>query len=150
VQPHGVRFTPDGVLLVPMVDAAGVLQNLQRIAPQRPADGGPDKRFLSGGRKSGLFHVIGQAEGATVLLLAEGYATAASVHEATGRPVVVVRFDAGNLKHVAEALRQCWMPRPTSHLRTRFTFRPWASAMAATDAPGCWHSARTCVLNSAP
>jgi hypothetical protein len=26
----------------------------------------------------------------------------------------------------------------------------WASATAATDAPGCWHSARTCVLNSAP
>lgn len=22
--------------------------------------------------------------------------------------------------------------------------------MAATDAPGCWHSARTCALNSAP
>jgi len=111
VQPHGVRFTPDGVLLVPMVDAAGVLQNLQRIAPQRPADGGPDKRFLSGGRKSGLFHVIGQAEGAAVLLLAEGYATAASVHEATGRPVVVC-FDAGNLKHVAEALRQRWPALP--------------------------------------
>ena len=27
--------------------------------------------------------------------------------------------------------------------------RPCASAMAATEAPGCWHSARTCALNSA-
>jgi hypothetical protein len=42
------------------------------------------------------------------------------------------------------------MPRPTSHLRTRLTFRPWASATAATDTSGCWHSARTCALISAP
>ena len=41
---------------------------------------------------------------ASVLLLAEGYATAASLHEATGRPVVVA-FDAGNLVHVAGELR---------------------------------------------
>ena len=38
----------------------------------------------------------------------------------------------------------------TKGLRTRLTFRPWASATAATDAPGCSHSAMTCVLNSAP
>ena len=108
---HGVRFLPDGTLLVPMVDPAGELQNLQRIAPAAPADGGPEKRFLPGGRKSGLMHVIGQAEGAPVLLLAEGYATAASLHEATGRPVAVC-FDAGNLRHVADALRQRWPVLP--------------------------------------
>lgn len=111
VQGHGVRCLPDGTLLVPMRDLAGELQNLQRIAPARPAGGGPDKRFLPGGRKSGLCHVIGQAEGAPVLLLAEGYATAATLHEATGRPVVVC-FDAGNLRHVAEALRQQWPALP--------------------------------------
>jgi putative DNA primase/helicase len=38
------------------------------------------------------------------VLIAEGYATAASVHEATGRPVVVA-FDAHNLKPVAELFR---------------------------------------------
>jgi putative DNA primase/helicase len=40
-----------------------------------------------------------------VLLLAEGYATAASLHQATGRPVAVA-FDAGNLAPVAKALHQ--------------------------------------------
>lgn len=42
------------------------------------------------------------------------------------------------------------MPRPTRHLRMRLTFKPWSRAMAATDAPGSGHSARTCAFNSAP
>lgn len=101
---HGVRYLPDGTLLVPMRDAAGELHNVQRIAPRRLKDS-PEKRFLPGGRKSGLWHMLGSAEGAPAVLLAEGYATAASLHEATGRPVAVA-FDAGNLVHVAKALRQ--------------------------------------------
>ena len=104
VQAHGLRFAPDGCLLVPLRDAAGDLLNLQRIAPERPAEG-TDKLFLKGGRKSGLWHWCGDPAGAGVLLIAEGYATAASVHQATGRPVAVA-FDAGNLAHVAKALRQ--------------------------------------------
>lgn len=104
VQAHGVRFAPDGCVLVPLRDAAGDLWNLQRIAPECPADG-TDKLFLKGGRKSGLWHWCGDPAGASVLLVAEGYATAASVHQATGRPVAVA-FDAGNLAHVAKALRQ--------------------------------------------
>ena len=104
VQAHGVRFAADGCVLVPLRDAAGALWNLQRIAPERPADG-TDKLFLKGGRKSGLWHWCGDPAGAPVLLVAEGYATAASVHQATGRPVAVA-FDAGNLAHVAKALRQ--------------------------------------------
>lgn len=104
VQAYGVRFAPDGCVLVPLRDAAGDLWNLQRIAPERPADG-TDKLFLKGGRKLGLWHWCGDPAGAGVLLIAEGYATAASVHQATGRPVAVA-FDAGNLAHVAKALRQ--------------------------------------------
>ena len=104
VHAHGVRFAPDGCLLVPVRDAAGKLWNLQRIAPERPADG-TDKLFLKGGRKSGLWHWCGDPAGALVLLVAEGYATAASLHEATGYPVAVA-FDAGNLAHVSKALRQ--------------------------------------------
>lgn len=105
VQGHGVRFLPDGTLLVPMCNAAGELLNVQRIAPQRPADGAPEKRFLPGGRRSGLWHTIGPVEGAGPMLLAEGYATAATLHEATGLPVAVC-FDAGNLVNVAKALRE--------------------------------------------
>lgn len=102
---HGVRFLADGTLLVPMRDAEGTLQNLQRIAPAKPASGAPEKRFLPGGRKSGLWHELGQVDGAPVLLLAEGYATAATLHEASGWPVAVA-FDAGNLVYVAKALRE--------------------------------------------
>lgn len=104
VQAHGLRFLPDGTALVPLRDAGGVLWNVQRIAPERPAKGS-DKLFQKGGRKSGLWHLLGQPEGAAVVLVAEGYATAASLHEATGLPVAVA-FDAGNLAHVAKALHQ--------------------------------------------
>ncbi|MFN9726664.1 DUF927 domain-containing protein [Acidovorax sp.] len=104
VHAYGVRFAPDGWLLVPVRDGEGTLWNLQRIAPER-AQYGTDKLFMKGGRKAGLWHTLGASEAASVLLLAEGYATAASLHEATGHPVAVA-FDAGNLAGVAKALRQ--------------------------------------------
>jgi putative DNA primase/helicase len=105
VQAHGVRVAADGWLLVPLRDAAGTLWNVQRVAPWPPLNGGPDKLFLKGGRKSGLWHMLGRVDPVPdVLLLAEGYATAASLHEATCYPVAVA-FDAGNLAHVAKALR---------------------------------------------
>lgn len=110
---YGVKFLEDGTLLVPMRKACdgpeAQLQNLQRIAPAKPtpeqeARGWREKRFLPGGRKSELLHWLGDPVGAPVLCLAEGYATAASVHAATGRPVAVC-FDAGNLVNVAKVLR---------------------------------------------
>lgn len=101
---HGGRFLPDGAFLVPATDAAGDLVNVQTIKPERPADGGPEKLFIKGARKAGTWHMLGEPEAAPWLLLAEGYATAASVHEATGRPVAVA-WDSGNLPKVARALR---------------------------------------------
>ena len=106
VQGHGVRVAPPGVLCVPLRDAAGVLWNLQRIAPTRP-EKGTDKLFFKGGRKTGLWHWCGDPAGAAVLLIAEGYATAASIHQAGGWPVAVA-FDAGNLIHVARELRRLY------------------------------------------
>lgn len=115
VQGYGVRYLRDGTVLVPLCDAAGQLQNLQRIAPAKPTDeeeakGRREKRFLPGGRKKGLWHAIGGAVapgagvgGVRALLVAEGYATAATLHEALGRPVAVA-FDAGNLAEVAVAV----------------------------------------------
>lgn len=104
VQAYGLRFLDDWAL-VPLRDAEGKLWNLQRIAPEPPAGGGSDKLFLKGGRKSGLWHMLGEPIGSEAVLIAEGYATAASIHQATGRPVAVA-FDAGNLVHVAKALHQ--------------------------------------------
>ena len=94
-------------LLVPLVDAAGKLWNVQRIAPTVLEGGAPSKLFTKGARKSGLWHVLGALQGAGTALLAEGYATGASLHQATGLPVVVA-FDAGNLLPVAKALQQAY------------------------------------------
>lgn len=96
VKPHGIRQRND-VLLVPMRDASGELWGVQTITP----DGA--KRFLRDARKRGL-HALGGAI-VDVLAICEGYATAASVHEATGYPVAVA-FDAGNLEPVAKTLRE--------------------------------------------
>lgn len=105
VMPYGVRVVPDGRLLVPMRDAELKLWNVQTIAPAAPANGGPEKRFLAGGRKSGLWHwIVGDPRDFSVLMICEGYATGASIHEATGRTVAVA-FDAGNLAHVARLVR---------------------------------------------
>ena len=111
VHPHGVRFTAGAGVLVPMRDGAGVLWNVQRIDPEKPKEGGTDKLFQKGGRKSGLWHMLGTVGSDTappaVLLVAEGYATAASLYEATGYPVAMA-FDAGNMSHVAKALRSLY------------------------------------------
>lgn len=95
VQPHGLRMEGDA-LIVPMRGTDGALHGLQTIGP----DG--EKRFLPGARVGGCYHAIGRPEG--VLIVCEGYATGASIHEAT-RHAVAVAFNAGNLEAVALALR---------------------------------------------
>ena len=94
VNPYGVR-SEGNQLLIPMRDTSGTLCSLQIITP----DG--DKRFLFGGKVRGCYHSIGKPEG--VLIVCEGYATGASIHEATGHAVAVA-FNAGNLESVAVAL----------------------------------------------
>jgi putative DNA primase/helicase len=91
-----------GALLVPMLDEDGVLWNLQAIFPEVSPELDRDKDF-GGGRKAGLFLAIGNPT-ATVLI-AEGYATAATLHEYT-RHQTYVAFDAGNLKAVALIVRK--------------------------------------------
>lgn len=88
------------IILVPMRDVDGELWGIQRIFE----DG--QKRFLSGQRILGLFHVIGEISNDTKLAyVAEGFATGASVHEATGLPVVVV-FNTANMEAAALAVRR--------------------------------------------
>jgi len=100
VQPHGVRLESRHTLLVPMRDVQGILWGLQSIYP----DG--TKRFIPGQRVRGLYHSIGKIEGGfdAGLAICEGYATGATVHEASGLPVAIA-FNAGNLLPVAMALR---------------------------------------------
>ncbi len=101
VKPHGLRLYKDS-LLVPVRDGGGTIHGLQFIAPEKDT-AGRDKFFKTGTLKEGHYFSIG-GKPETVLYLAEGYATGATIHEATGEPVAIC-FDAGNLKPVAEVLR---------------------------------------------
>lgn len=88
-----VQAVKAGDLLIPLSNADGVVVNLQRI------DAKGEKRFLKGALKKGTAYFIAGTEPA---LIAEGYATAATVHAATGR-AVYVGLDAGNLAAVVDA-----------------------------------------------
>jgi putative DNA primase/helicase len=60
------------------------------------------KRFLPDGEKGG--YLIGKMEAGTPVCICEGFATGASIHEATGYAVIVA-FDAGNLRKMAVAVK---------------------------------------------
>lgn len=91
---YGLR-TLHNMLVVP-VYIDNYIVSLQFIA----RDG--HKRFLTDGKmEGGYFWVGGDSD---TVYLTEGYATAASIHEATGQQVVM-SFFAGNLMPVAESLR---------------------------------------------
>ena len=98
VQSHGLRQDDAGRLLVPVQDAAGRLWSVQRIGP----DG--FKQFQEGGRVEGGHFAIGDIREQGPVLIAEGYATAATLHEMTGMPAIVA-FNAGNLLPVAQTYR---------------------------------------------
>lgn len=95
VHAFGLRALHDQIM-IPARDVDGTLHTLQFIG----ADG--SKKFLTGGRIAGCYFAIGRPDGA--LLLAEGYATAATLYQATGKAVAVC-FNCGNLLAVARALR---------------------------------------------
>jgi len=113
------KYLRYGTVAIPLRDIGGKLWGWQFI----PEKGG--KQFLKFGRKSGLFHFIaadaagdyGQGvagfQAATafgegqVITQAEGYATGASIHQATGYPCAIA-LDSGNMAKVAKAMRGAW------------------------------------------
>lgn len=109
---HGARIWihPEGhpVLLVPMKDLQGKLWNVQRIFSKKFEGTNADKFILKGGKKQGLFHLLGEISEASTVYFCEGWATGASVHEAMGRAPTVVCFDAGNISAVALVLREAF------------------------------------------
>lgn len=96
-RPHALRQSGD-VLLVPLT-MNGQLVNLQRIGP----DG--QKRFLSGGRVKGCYSPLGIITGGRPLYLCEGWATGATLFEASTHPVACA-MNAGNLLPVGLELRR--------------------------------------------
>lgn len=102
----GLRFTKNGTAVLPLLDTGGRIHGLQflRTASTAKKAKRPAKEFWPPGLvKKGHFHLIGSPD--WVVLVAEGYATAASLHMATGHAVAVA-FDAGNLMPVAQALKK--------------------------------------------
>jgi phage/plasmid primase-like uncharacterized protein len=94
-----------GRLIVPMRDLGGKIWNVQLI----DARGG--KMFLSG-RKQGLYATVGESSPESEpVVVAEGYATAATLRSVTGLRAVVA-FDAGNILPVAESIRRLQPERP--------------------------------------
>jgi len=95
----GVTYSA-GDVAVPLHDDSGALVNLQLIN----ADG--LKRTLKGGQVKGACHVIeGKKQAGKRLWIAEGYATALTVHHLTGETVMVA-LSSVNLLSLASLTRQ--------------------------------------------
>jgi len=98
VKPHGLHQTNDGRLVMPIY-VGDRLTSLQYI------DGDGGKCFHAGGEVAAGYYMIPatQRESRT-LYICEGYATGASIAEATGAAVAVA-LNAGNLLKVAPWIR---------------------------------------------
>lgn len=102
---YGLKLSNKGNLVIPMQNAAGEIVGLQIIYAEKQEKTGRDKTFWPYGlRKEGAFHVIDDPTLSPVIAICEGYATAATIFEVIGIPVIVA-FDAGNLVPVAKAIR---------------------------------------------
>ncbi|MBS0570199.1 MAG: toprim domain-containing protein [Proteobacteria bacterium] len=113
VAAHGVRFSPSGALVIPLLDTLANVHGLQVVRTRKAAKNAhrPEKEFFPAGLATkGHFFLIGTPAPMGVLLVAEGYATAASLHEATLLPVAVA-FYANNIAPVAVALRKRYKSR---------------------------------------
>jgi antirestriction protein ArdC/phage/plasmid primase-like uncharacterized protein len=105
----GVFTDRDGkITYIPVTDVDGKQWSMQYINEVGT------KRFAKDSRKEGCFHAIGGLEAiakAPVVVISEGYATAASMASALGHATVAA-FDAGNLPAVAKALREKFPAKP--------------------------------------
>lgn len=93
----------DHCLLIPFKNAAGQITTVQAISADQPLIGDSNKDWLIGGKKLGSFFAFGDPVQTARIIVCEGFATGASIHEATG-DCVIVAGDAGNLKPVAVAI----------------------------------------------
>ncbi|MEI7217687.1 primase-helicase zinc-binding domain-containing protein, partial [Pectobacterium carotovorum] len=92
----GITYQP-GDVLVPLTTPDGEVVNLQLINVQG------DKRTLKGGQVKGAFHCFSGKQ-ASVIWLAEGYATGLTLHQLTG-DAVYVALSANNLPSLARELK---------------------------------------------
>lgn len=93
IQPHGARIGGDGRLILPLLDDSGQISSIQYISHDS------SKLYHKGGKTSGCFYVLGSP--VDTVFIAEGFATAASIYEATGTPTIAA-YSASNIVKVAE------------------------------------------------
>lgn len=103
VKPYGnLRISnlelTDGWISIPLQDETGVIHSAQFIAD----DG--TKRFFYQGRVAGCYFQLAEIP-STPLVICEGYATGATIHEATGWSVVCA-MNCGNLAAVSKSIRK--------------------------------------------
>jgi putative DNA primase/helicase len=100
-----------GSLVIPMHDHNAAVCGVQFIYPKdhpRRVKTGRDKEFWpSGMAMGGTFGLIGHIKRNGILLLCEGFATGASLADATGQTVAYA-FSANNLIFAAKALRKAY------------------------------------------
>jgi phage/plasmid primase-like uncharacterized protein len=104
VKALSIRLRKDGALVIPLQDNQGIIHSLQYIK----SDG--SKRFLRDGAIKGHYYQLGLDS--NTVYLCEGYATAATIWQAT-QAIVVAAFNAGNLLAAARAIR---LKYPTKQL----------------------------------
>ena len=97
ISAHGIKIDRAGRLVVPVIDQAGEILSYQTI------DSDGNKRFLKGGKVEGGFYEL--RGNRKIVFVGEGFATCASIYEATGYTVMVA-FDCGNLAKVAKAAKE--------------------------------------------
>ena len=98
IKPHGARVKGDA-LVIPVCDASGIV-SLQYIWPDK-------KRFMTGGKTRGCYYIIpgtDKSSGNSAVYVCEGFATGATIADATGA-MVYVAFNAGNLIDVTQAAK---------------------------------------------
>ena len=94
------RQDKNGRLIIPAVNPqTKKIETLQFIDP----DG--SKQFLTGGKKSGNCHILGELDENKPILFAEGFATGKTLHDISHLPAVVC-FDANNLENVAKQIKE--------------------------------------------
>jgi phage/plasmid primase-like uncharacterized protein len=100
IEPHGIKIDRAGRLVVPVIDQEGEILSYQTI------DAEGNKRFLKGGKiEGGFYELRGNRK---VIFIGEGFATCASIHQATGFTTLVA-FDCGNLAKVAKSAKEMFL-----------------------------------------
>lgn len=111
VKPFGLRFGKDDSVVVPLTDIKERINGLQVIygKPKK----GRDKDFWPYGLslKGAMYRIGNRPRAGEPVVICEGYATGASIHEATGL-CVFVAFNVGNLEPVASAVHKAFSKSP--------------------------------------